>query len=270
MVGLGAADRLGDDLVDHAQAQQIGSGDPQCLGCVRLALLVAPQDRGAALGRDHRVHRVLEHHHAIGHADRERSAAPPLAGDDGDDGNRQRRHLDQVGGDALGLAALLGALAGVGARRVDQRHHRLAESRRQAHDAQRLAMTFGVGLAEVATDALVGAAALLVADDGDAAAAEGGEAGDDRGVVAVGAVAVELDPVRHHAAHVVERVGAIEMARHLRALPGVEIAEDLGRRLAQLLAQPFELAPRGAASGNPSSSSMRRRSASIGSSKAAF
>ena len=36
----------------------------------------------------------------------------------------KRRHLEQVAGDGLALAALLGADPGIGARRVDQRDDR--------------------------------------------------------------------------------------------------------------------------------------------------
>src|SRR5882724_3721864 len=50
-VGVGAAQRLGDDLVHHPQLQEVGGGQLHGLGGLGLALLVFPQDRGAALGR---------------------------------------------------------------------------------------------------------------------------------------------------------------------------------------------------------------------------
>ena len=55
-------------------------------GLPRLAR-VAPEDRGAALGRDHRVDRVLLHQHAVGERDRDRAAGAALADD-----ARDRRH----------------------------------------------------------------------------------------------------------------------------------------------------------------------------------
>ena len=60
---------------------------------------------------------------------------------------------------------------------------------------------------------------------------------------------MELDPVRHHALDVVERVRPVEVARYLGALPGVELMEDLGGRAPQLLAQRLEVAPRRASLG---------------------
>jgi hypothetical protein len=57
----GSAERLWDDTLDHAQLLEIGGGDLHCLGGVGRLLSGAPQDRGAAFGRDHRIDAVLEH-----------------------------------------------------------------------------------------------------------------------------------------------------------------------------------------------------------------
>jgi len=50
---LGAADRLGNDPVDHAQLLEVLRGEPQRFGRFAHLLGVLPQDRGASLGRDH-------------------------------------------------------------------------------------------------------------------------------------------------------------------------------------------------------------------------
>ena len=76
---------------------------------------IAPQDRGAAFRRDHGVDRILEHEDAVADGDRQRAAGAAFAGDGHDDGHGQARHFAQVAGDGLGLAALLGVDAGVGA-----------------------------------------------------------------------------------------------------------------------------------------------------------
>ena len=98
-------------------------------------------------------------------------------------------------GDGLGLAALLGADARVGARRVDEGDDRAAEALGQLHQAQRLAVALGARHAEVALHVLLGGAPLLVADHEHRLAVEAGEAGDDRRVLAEAPVAVELDEV---------------------------------------------------------------------------
>ena len=118
------ADRLLDDLVDDLEPQQVLGRELERLGGALALARVLPQDRGAALGRDHRVDRVLQHQDPVGDAERERAARAALADDHGDDGRRQRRHLEDVARHRLGLAALLGAEAGVGARRVDERDDR--------------------------------------------------------------------------------------------------------------------------------------------------
>ena len=159
-----AADRLVDDLVDQAERLQAVRRDAQLLGGVGRALGGLPEDRGAALGRDHRVDRVLQHQHLVADADRQRAARAALADDGDDDRHLELRHLEDVAADRLGLAALLGADAGIGARRVDEREHRQAELLGQLHQAQRLAVALGPRHAEVARRALLGVAALLVAE----------------------------------------------------------------------------------------------------------
>ena len=61
-----------------------------------LALAVLPQDRRAALDRDHRVDRVLEHVRAVGDAERERAARAAFADHRRDDRHLEPAHLEQV------------------------------------------------------------------------------------------------------------------------------------------------------------------------------
>ena len=129
---------------------------------------VAPEDRGAALRGDDRVDRVGEHQVDVADADAEGAAAAAFAGDDRDDRGFEHRHLGQVAGDRLGLAAGLGLDAGVGAGRVDQADHREVALLGQLHEAQGLAVSLRAGHAEVALDVFLDGAALLVADEHDA------------------------------------------------------------------------------------------------------
>src|SRR5436190_15903130 len=52
---VGAAERFRHDSIDNAQPEQLRRGQSQRLGGLRRVLAIAPQDRGAALGRDHRI-----------------------------------------------------------------------------------------------------------------------------------------------------------------------------------------------------------------------
>src|SRR5437899_2385526 len=194
-VAVGAADRLGDDRVDDAEAQEVGRRDPHRRGRLRSLRGVAPEDRRTPLRRDHRVDRVLEHEDPIAHPDRERAPATALPRDDGDDGRTEGGHLAEVPCDRLRLAPLLGADAGVRAGRVDEAEDRLAELLGELHEAERLAIALGVRHAEVARDLLTRVAPLLVADDDDPLSLEPRQATDDRRVVPVEPVAVELDEV---------------------------------------------------------------------------
>ena len=167
-------------------------GDAERLGGFRRVLRRLPQDRGAAFGRDHRVGRVLQHQRDVADGDRERAARAAFADDGDDDRHAQPRHLVEVAADRLGLAALLGADAGIGAGRVDEREERQAELLGELHQPQRLAIALGPRHAEVAVDLLLGVAALLVADHHARDAVEAREAADDRGIVRERAVAVQL------------------------------------------------------------------------------
>ena len=122
------------------------------------------------------------------------------------DRRRQPRHLQHVGGDELGLAALLGADAGIGAGRVDQADDRQTKLGRQLHLLERLAIALGMGAAVEALAAFLERVALLMADEHDAIIAEPGEAGADGPVVAEGPVAVQLDELVEDQVDVIERL----------------------------------------------------------------
>ena len=63
-------------------------------------------------------------------------------------------------------------------------------------------------------------------------AVEPGEAADDRGVVCVAAIPMELAKIAEQRADVIERVGTLGMACNLRNLPGGELGVDfLGQKL---------------------------------------
>ena len=152
---------------------------------------VAPQDRGRAFRRDHAVDRVLQHQHAVGGGDRDGAARAAFADDDRDVGHAELEAGFGRARDGLGLAALLGADAGIGAGGVDQRDHRHVEAVGHLHQPHRLAVALRPRHAEIVLEPALGVGALLVADDADALAAEAAEAADDRVVLAELAVAGE-------------------------------------------------------------------------------
>ena len=110
-------------------------------------------------------------------------------------GDAQARHHGLRAGDRAALPVLLGGDARVRARRVDERDQREAVPVGELHHPHRLSVALGMGHAEVALRPLLDVAALLVADQGDRAAVEAAEAGDERLVVGAAAVAVQLDEV---------------------------------------------------------------------------
>src|SRR5438067_1810177 len=221
-VAVRAAHRLRHDAVDDAQTQQLGGRGAHGLRRLRRLGGITPEDRRAALGRDHGVDGVLEHQHAVAHADGQGAAAAALARHHGHDRGRQRRHAPQIARDRLRLAALLGAQPRIGAGRVDEREDGLAELRGQLHEAQGLAIALGVRHPEVARDLLARVAPLLVTDHDHRLPIEAREAADDGRIVAEQAVAVQLGEFLQQQLAPVARVGTLGVPRQLRALPGRE------------------------------------------------
>ena len=125
--------RLRHDPVDHAELEAVRRVGLERRGRLLRLPGVAPEDRGAALGRDHRVDRVLLHQHAVGDA-RSRWRRP----------SRPRRsRTATVGTSSRAITACERAIAppwpccsaatpGIGARRVDERDEREADGGRRA------------------------------------------------------------------------------------------------------------------------------------------
>ena len=241
LVALGPAQRLGHDLVDDAQLDQILGGQLERLGGLLGLLAAAPQDRGAALRRDHRIDRVLQHDHLVGGRDRDRAARAALADDRADE-----RHLESQAGldgarDRRGLAALLGADPGIGAGAVDQRDDRQPEAVGEAHEALRLAVALGARHAEVVLDPAVGVGALLLADDHHGVAAEAADAADDRPVLAEQAVAGERREVLDQVGDIIRGMGTVGVARDLGLLPRGQLGIGLAQQTVRLGLQPRDL-----------------------------
>ena len=170
-----------------------------------------------------------------------RAARSPFPDHHANDRRCQPRHLQQVRRDELGLAALLGADARKGARRVDQTDHRQPKLRRQPHVLQRFAIAFRVGAAIKAFLLFLERAPLLMADQHDAEVAEPGEAAADRPVVADGPVAVQLDEIIEYQIDVIHQERPILVARHLDGLPRRQGAVNLLLEIDQLATNAADL-----------------------------
>ena len=113
---------------------------------------------------------------------------------------------------------------------------------REAHEAERLAVTLGMGAAEVPFQVFLGVASFLVADDDAADPAEGGEPAGHGVVIAEMAVAVQLDKIVAAELDVIEHERPRRMAGDLHPLPGIQIPVNLALQLGDLGADPFRFA----------------------------
>jgi len=152
------------------------------------------------------------------------------------------RHLKNIAPNGLGLAALFGVDAGVCARRVHKGEHGQLEFLSQLHQAQGLAVTLGLGHAEVAQPALFGVAAFLVTQQHAGLAVESSQAAHDGQIIGKVAVAVQLNEVGENLPHDVQGVGTVLVSGDLGDLPRREVAVNVfgqlhafGRQLVDLV-----------------------------------
>ncbi len=143
--------------------------------------------------------------------------------------------------DGFRLTALFGIDAGESTRRIDEGEHRQVEFFSDFHQSQGLAITLGLGHAEVAHRALFGVAALLVANDHAGLAIEACKTADDGLIVRIAAVAMQFMEVGEDLVHVIHRVRTLRMACNLRDLPGRELRVDILGQLLALLREAVDL-----------------------------
>jgi len=89
-IGMGAADGLGNNAVDHFQLKQILRRDLHRRGGIGGLFRFVPENRRAAFRRDHRIDRVLQHEDLVGGSDGDRAARSAFADDGGDERRAQR------------------------------------------------------------------------------------------------------------------------------------------------------------------------------------
>ena len=222
-----AADRLVDDLVDHAQRLEPVRGNAQRFGSFLRLVRRFPENRGAAFGADDGVNRVLQHHQLVSHRNGQCAARAAFANDGGNDGHFELRHFKNIAANGFRLAALFSFDARISARRIDKREHRQLEFFSRLHQAQRLAVAFGLAHAEVAQPAFLGVAPFLVAQHHTGVAIEARQAAHNAQVVSKMPVAVQLDKVGKDVPNVVQRVRPFGVPGNLGDLPGRQNAVDV-------------------------------------------
>src|SRR5262249_16430614 len=111
----------------------------------------------------------------------------------------------------------------------------------ELHHTHRLPVTLGVRHAVVAVDPILHVTALLVPDQHDGLPAKPAEPGNDRGVVRVMAIAVQLEPVVEEPLDVIEGVRPILGPRELDRAPDLLVAGLLDEVI-ELLLEPLEIA----------------------------
>ena len=190
-----------------------------CRYVIRGAARVLPENGGAALRADHGVRRILQHQNGVRHGDRERAAGTAFTDDRRDNRNRDMRELYEIPADRLGLPVLLSVNARVSARGINKRDDRETELLGKLHQAKRLPVPFGVCHAEVAVRTALDVTALLMPDHHHGVTAKTRETADNRRIITVAAVAVQLIEIGEHHPDVVERIRAVRVAGHLGNLP---------------------------------------------------
>ncbi len=145
---------------------------------------------------------------------------------------RNQRHADLQAflgraGDRLGLAAFLGALAGIGAGRIDEGDHRQVEAVRHLHQPHGLAIALGTGHAEIALDAAAGIVALFMADHHDRAILEPREATQNRLVLGEFAIPGKRRVFLKQRFDIVAAMRAVRMPRHLAFAPGRQLLVEI-------------------------------------------
>ena len=169
----------------------------------------------------------------IANADGQRPARPAFADDQRHHRHPQSREHQQIPGNRLALIPFFCPNSRVRPWCIDERNHRQFEAFRHLQQSQCLAIAFGPGHPKVAVQLLLGIAPFLMPDHHDRTPLESRDTGDDRGIVRVTAVAVQLFKLGEQGLDIVQRIGPLWMAGQLGYLPGAQVGEDLlGQRLA--------------------------------------
>lgn len=219
---MGSAERFGEDLLNQAKFESGVGCEFEGSGGLGFFHGVAPENCGAAFGRDDAVDGVFLHHHFVGDGDANCASGAAFADDDTDDGDGEFKHFEHGGGNCLGDATGFGFYAGVGGGGVDEGYDGHAESlgHFEHSDCFSVALRFGHG--EVSVGAVLNVSAFLVTDDHDGFSIESGGASDDGVVLSEAAIAIEFGEIGEDCGGVIEGVGSGFGSGEENLLPGAE------------------------------------------------
>src|SRR5690606_500323 len=241
LAAMRAAHRFGNDAVDDLEVEEVLRGDAHVGSGILGAGRIMPEDRGRTFGRNHRIDRMLEHVDAVCDGDCNRAAGAAFTDDDRDDWNAQLEALRRRAGDGFGLAAFLGADAGIGARSIHEGDERQLEAVGHFHDADSLAVAFRAGRAEIVLETGLGVGALFLPDDGDGLTVEAAETGLKGFVIGELAVAGKRREFGEQPLDIFQAVRAVRMAGDLRLLPRGQLAIDVLQRIRRTLLEATNL-----------------------------
>src|SRR5204863_4392044 len=108
----------------------------------------------------------------------------------------------------------------------------------ELHRTHRLPIALGVGHPEASVHTLVSVTAFLVTDHHDRPTAESAEARDDRGVVPVVAISVQLEPVVDQPPNIVEGMGPVFLPGEQDRMPDLLVARLRNDSVELLLEAP--------------------------------
>ncbi len=238
-VALRAAQRFGDNTVNHAQFLQILRGQAQRFGRLAHFFGIFPQDRCAAFGRDHGINRMFQHGDAVGRGKGHRAARPAFTNDD-----RHHRHayFQTFGGgprNRLGLPPLLGTFTRVCTGGIDQRDHRQAKPMRQIHQPHSLAVPFGPRHAEITFNARFGIIALFLANHHHRQIVKPRQPAHHGVVIGKASIPCQQGEFFEQRFDIIFGMGAVRMARDLAFLPRGQGFIHILQHHARLAIQPF-------------------------------
>lgn len=221
-VTVGTGERFGEDAFDESELVGGIGGEFESSGGLGFFHWVAPEDGGAALGRDDAIDSVLLHVNVVSDGDSDRSARAAFADDDADDGDGEFKHFEHASGDGFADSSRFGFDTGVGGGGIDKGDDGHTKSLGHFEHPDGFSVAFGFGHGEVTEGAFLDVAAFLVSDDHNALSIQTGGPADDGVISAVAAVAIKLGEIGEDCLDVIEGIGSWLGAGEEDLFPGSE------------------------------------------------
>ena len=215
---------LADNALDHAKLIQILCRHLHDLRRLAGSLGIFPQNRSKALRRKDRVGRILHHPYLVGNRQRQCAAAAALTGDNRQNRHLHIRHLKEVAGNRLALASLLCLHTRECTWRIDKTDDRTVKFRRLFHQTERLSVSFRRRHAEVVLHAVFRGFTSLLSNDRDRHSIERCHTADDRHIIAIIPVAVELGKIVKQDPDIIAGVQTSGATGLAYCLPGVSLS----------------------------------------------